>query len=444
MAFALANTLLLFVLAGRFVSPPLAFLATAWTVLSPVYDTLAVVVLAEQPVIFFTLLTLIALERWTRSGWRWDRWALLAAAALSAGMMVKGVLAAAVPALLAFALLVPGSRGERLHRCLRAALLLAAALLPWLAWGVRCAFTPAVGYDGLLHLREMETGRMSAEHARSLVERLVLVRHLLTSSVPYRAADLFAGVGWMLDTQWTVALGMLPRAALLLFLAVLLVKGLLAFRSAGLLTLMATASISLLLTFHAGGAARYWSSVTPLLVLLLMLSVEGWIVRRWGREGMTASALTGIVVLAAAASSAPLVLEHLHRRPQFGGPWADFVQAGEEIGRRTEPSAVVLGHNILALQLISRRYTAFAESDWQGLTAAGPMRRQVFVLAPDPQCAIAREVTAGWAGNWLGVRNSELAWEDLPGRRVEVWRNASYRLVQLEPSGLAPGSGDGR
>ena len=443
MAFALANTLLLYVLARRFVRPSLALLTTAWTVLSPLYGTLAVVVMAEQPLVFFTLISVLALDRWTRAGWHWDRWALLAAGAMAVGVLVKGILLAAAPALLAFALLGSGPWSVRRRRLLRASGLVVLALLPWLAWGARCLVTPAIGYEGLLHMEEIETGRMSAEHARGLVERLILMRRILTGSVPYRAADIFGGAGWMLQTYSSHPLGLLPRAALLLFLAGLLARSLRNFGTTGLAGLIAAATIGLLLTFHAGGAARYWLSVLPILTLLLMAQVEGWLLRRKNRGSPTRGVMIASFVAALTTVGGLFLLEQLQRRPQFGGPWADFVQSGQELRRRSDATAVVLGHNLLALQLISRRYAALSEDDWRGLKNETAMRRQVFVVEPDPRSEVRRPVTIGWPGNFLGDQGSSLTPADLPGEKLEIWRNGSYRILQLRPAEVPAPDGNG-
>ena len=89
MLFALANSVLLWALARRYLPTTATFLVLLMVVCSPMYDRLATVIMTEQPTLLFILLVLWAFLRWRDSGYASNRFALLTAGGLAYGILVK-------------------------------------------------------------------------------------------------------------------------------------------------------------------------------------------------------------------------------------------------------------------------------------------------------------------------------------------------------------------
>ena len=428
MLFALANSVLLWALARRYLPPAATFVVLLMVVCSPMYDRLATVIMTEQPTLFFILLVLWAFQRWRDSGYTPNGFAALVAGGLAYGILVKGLLLPLVPALWMYALLARDTQMTRSLRLRRVTLLLAVALIPWLAWGVRGMVTPAAGHDGLTHIQCIFSGGRADGPNLSLAELTAGVWGNVKWFLPSRIVDSFAGAAWFLREHLGLTVPVWVGLAVILLLALIGVWAIRHFQQYGLLVLTLGWVAVLLLIYPGGGSARYWTALHPLMAIVVVSFAHTlWSRLRLGRR-WPALAGYGTIGLIVTAMLAILALDNLWREPQGGRAWQAFVQICRQAGQTTPPDAVMCSHNHVAARIISQRPSWPSDNDFNAVRAGSPAARPLFLVVPTAQ-AVAH--TGRQIGPIEGTSVEDV--ERLPFGRHRVDRNDFYTLVQLVP-----------
>ncbi|HUW84757.1 MAG TPA: glycosyltransferase family 39 protein [Phycisphaerae bacterium] len=426
--FALANSVLLWALARRHLPPGAAFVVLLMVVCSPVYDRLATVIMTEQPTLFFALLTLWAFQRWSDGGYAPNRFAALMAGGLAYGIIVKGLLLLLVPALWMYVLLERASQTGRGVRLRRVTLLLAVALVPWLAWSVRGMITPAFGHDGLTHIQCILSGGKVDGPRLSPTELTAIVWGNVKWFLPSRIVDSLAGAAWFLREHLGLTVPVWAGLGAILMLVLVGMWAIRHFRQYGLFALALGSVAVLLLIYPGGGSARYWTALHPLMAVLVVSFVyTSWsrlrLDRRWA-----VIAGRGAIGLIIAAMLAILSLDNVWREPQGGRAWEAFVQICQQARTSTPPDAVICSHNHVAARIISDRPSWPSDNDFADVQANLPAARPVFLVVPSAR-AVAR------TGRQIGpVEGTSIADVELiPLGRLNVAGNEFYTLVQLVP-----------
>jgi len=428
MLFALANSVLLWALARRHLPPAAAFLVLLMVVCSPMYDRLATVIMTEQPTLFFILLVLWAFQRWRDSEYAPNRFAALVAGGLAYGILVKGLLLPLVPALWIYALLERDTQTTRALRLRRVTLLLAVALVPWLAWGVRGMVTPAAGHDGLTHVQCILSGGRADGPNLGLTELTAGVWGNVKWFLPSRIVDSFAGAAWFLREHLDLTVPVWAGLGAILLLALAGVWAIRHFRQYGLHALTLGWVAVLLLIYPGGGSARYWTALHPLMALLVVsFAYTLWSRLRLDRRWAVVAGY-GAVGLIVAAMLAILTLDNIWRQPQGGRAWGAFVQICQQARKSTPPDAVICSHNHVAARIISHRPSWPSDNDFAAVQANSPAVRSVFLVVPTAQ-AVTR--TGRQIGPIEGTSVADV--ERLPLGRRRVARNDFYTLVRLVP-----------
>ncbi len=425
MLFALANSVLLWALARRHLPPAATFLVLLMVVCSPMYDRLATVIMTEQPTLLFILLVLWAFQRWVDSGYTSNRFAALVAGGLGYGIIVKGLLLPLLPALWMYALLARDTQTTRAIRLRRVTLLLAVALVPWWAWGVRGMITPAAGHDGLTHIQCILSGGRADGPNLSLAELTAGVWGNVKWFLPSRIVDSFAGAAWFLREHLGLTVPAWAGIGAILLLTLIGVWAIQHFSQYGLLALTLGWIAVLLLIYPGGGSARYWTALHPLMAVLVVSSVYTawsrlWLGRRWTFVGH------GTIGLIVAATLAMLILDNVWRQPQGGRAWQAFVQICRQARTSTPPDAVICSHNHVAARIISDRPSWPSDNDFAAMHANAPTARPVFLVVPSAQ-AVAR--TGRQIGPIEGTSIADV--QRLPLDRRRVAHNEFYTLVLL-------------
>jgi hypothetical protein len=415
MFFALANTLLLWLIARRYLGELLALFAVVMLVCSPLYDQLATHIMAEQPTTFFLLLALWSLGHWIRGGYRLDRWAVVAACAMGYGLLVKGLVLPVAAGFGLYALLCSGAVSPgRWVRLSRTCLLLLIALTPWIAWTVRSTVVKAPGYDGL---SEMQTFLRGENPNGPILPPSAFVNFAWTNLkwyFPNRTLDAFAGTGWFLTEYAHLELPAWLDIILLGLLALSLAIEMRSFRRDGFITVALAMALLLLVPRPWGGAPRYWLNLQPLVLLIILGAIRKvWLsldfrfdLRRWrwlpGAMG----------VLGAGLAFGMLLTDHLHREPQGDKGWNAYVTLCQQARDLMPPEAVVVSHNETAARWITHRFAIPTEQDLDG-----SHERPLYVICPLPEASTERKVSINRFG----------------GRLLEVARNDYYVLYRLRP-----------
>lgn len=433
--YALGSSVLFWFWAHRYLPTPLVFLALLLMVCSPIYDQLATVLMSEHATLFFVLLTAWSFTCWSEDGYRFRGWAWLTAAALGYGLLVRGLVLPLLPALWVYAWLDAHSGVAIRARVLRVTAILGLAILPLTAWEVRnLSVNAPPGIDGLRHTEEiLRQGDPSGPILRP-DQFLALVYRNLKWAGPARAADSFAGVGWLLESSPAVSLPSWVAAVILLLFGLCLLRALLDARRSGLPLLFFLFSAVLLLIWHAGGAPRYWMQLTPVMLLLIfqgLISLGSKCLPAGTKSRLALKVAVGVACLFPVAV---LAADHQRREPQCGAAWQAYVDACKHARTALPPNAVLVGHNPFAAQLISGRHGELTDADKQALQGlGGPAPREVYVLVPGPR-AVAEH---GRRCPPLAHGNASPPPGAVPGRPDEVWRNeyhVLYRLVRLPGS----------
>ncbi len=422
-AAALVNTLLYWLLFRRFVrSWRLRVFAVVCMVFSPVYDRLATVVMAEQPMILTLLASFICLDRFARGGYRLGGWAVGAAAAIGAGLLFKP---SWLPLLAAFGLwALLDRRGGRTwwRRGVRAAAVLAVGVLPWGLWLARCAATPpGPGWDGSGQFGALVRGdQLAGDPLGPMAFAHTAWDNLKWYAAP-RILDAFFGAGWSLREH----LGWSPPPAAMMGVIALFALCWLAtawrFGGRGFLALATLLIPATFLLKNNGGAARYWLAWTPLALAVILVAVEAAHARLL-RGAAWARAAGGVAMAALTlAAGAALVYDHTRRVPQGKPQYMAYVELIEQVKLRTPPGAVLLGDFVRPARLLADRPSHPTEEDFAALSGKRPPRRDLYavVLNPPP----------GEPVDW----GKQIGRERPPGEAVVVASNAFYTLYRLLP-----------
>jgi hypothetical protein len=446
MSFAVANALLLFAITRRYVGEPLALFAVLMLVCSPLYDQLATHIMAEQPMTFFLLLALWSLGNWVRGGYRWDRWAVVAADAIGYGMLVKGLMLPVVAGFGLYALLCPRDEppGRRV-RLSRTCLLLAVALVPWVGWTVRSMTVKAPGYDGFTELQTFLRG----EHLHNPVQPpsafLTAAWKNIKWHIADRTLDAFGGTSWFLDEHLHAQLPAWSRMAVVGLLGLSFLLALRTFRHDGFITAALAMALLMLLPRPFGGAARYGLNLQPLFLLVVLGAFhQVWqaLDRRYSLKGWNWLPRLGGIAMVGLALAA-LVTDHLRRQPQDDKVWNAYVTMCQEARDILPPDAVVVCHNETATRWITRRYSIPTERDLDG-----PGGRPVYVICPLPETLAVLDPAAATnpsgmpfaelvnttltkLGRRSNINRMEPPIDSFAGRLSEVARNDYYGLYRV-------------
>jgi hypothetical protein len=169
----------------------------------------------------------------------------------------------------------------------------------------------------------------------------------------------------------------------------------------------------------SGGAPRYWTSLWPFVLIIMLGALESldatWSVgRNWRRKLGVA---VGVVLSAAALGA--LLYDHSQRQPQDDPVWDAFVRICQTAGDITPQDAVILSHNQTAARFISKRYAQFTEADCLRLAGKQGEWREVYVIVPSPAAVAAIGRTTPF---------DALAW-----RVSEIANNEYYSICRLLP-----------
>lgn len=417
---AMASTLLMWSLARRRLRPSLAIVATAAMALSPIYDQLATVTLAEQPALLMVLLSAWCFERWRDSAYGVNGWAAGLAAVVGFGLLVKPLW---VPLLLAFTLaaaLEAGSAVPLRRRLLRTAAVLGAGVLPWMLWLVRCHYVQAPGYDGYGQIEVILTADkvggpfVGVGHiARSAVD-------ILKWHVPGRVLDLAAGAGWFLKTRAGVEPGPLASVGILAAFAACWAYAAVRLPRLRLIVLAVALLPVPMLVHPAGGSARYWLHWTPFGLILVLAVVQDLLDRRPCRS-LPSAIRAAAVVACLVAMLAIFAADRVGRPMQGRALWASFHDIASRARQLTPPDALVLSPFPTGTSLLSGRAVDATPADLAALAGGGGPPRPVYEIV-----LINRQDETTLKGPYI---------EDLPGGSREVVGNAHFRLYRIEPAG---------
>ena len=414
---ALANTMLFWRLARRYLPDTVAITAVFLLACSPIYDRLATVVMTEQPTIFCLLVSILAMLRWTDGGCHLDRWAIIAACALGYGLLVKGLLLPLIPAAWVVALLDRRHVTPRRTRLTCTTLLLALAMIPWGAWQLRCMTVEAPGYDGWTQIHDTLSGGQRDGSILSAGEFANVLWTNVTWFVPTRILDAFAGVGWFLNEHAGLSLPAWLAAVILVAATAALLWALWQSSRYRLIGLVLLLTPLMVLIRPSGGSPRFWLAMHPLILIVLMgAGRAAW--RRWfGSTRWVGSMSTAGLTALCAAAMLILVVDNVRREPQQGKVWDAFVRICQEAGHATEPDAVIVSHNVVAARLISNRPR----------TPAGGLD-----AIPDPATMVSPIYCIVPSADAAAITHRTVPVEAMPGRLHPVAANAYYTLYRVE------------
>jgi hypothetical protein len=295
---------------------------------------------------------------------------------------------------------------------LRTTILLAAALVPWSIWIARGVLIESPGYDGVTEFTDRE----------GPIATLPVFPQIAWNNIKWfygtRFLDAFGGAGWLFDTYSGMEFPTWVRIA-----------GLAAFAASCLVAWRASASVRqviLVLAFllfeliqrPSGGAPRYWVSLFPFVLIVVLSAVESlrsvWNTRL--KRPSTIAAAAGLVMGALSG----LIWDHAHRQPQDDPVWNAFVRICQATRQMTPHDAVILSHNETAARFISQRHASFTEEDARFLRGEEQSSRRVYAIVP----SVAARQSHGRA----------VPYEDLTTAKSEVTRNEFYTLYALLPA----------
>ncbi len=440
-AIALLNTLILWKLARRHLSPALSLLATATMAFSPVFSQLATVALAEQPVVAATLLSVLCFERWRQARYARGRRAWALAAVMGFGLMVKPIW---IPMLLVFVIVAwadsparPDSAApapSRGRRTLRACVVVSLGALPWLLWLVRGHFVHSTGYDAYTQIDTILTdGKVGGP--------VVGVGHILHSAlntikwhVPARCLDTFAGAGWFLKAHAGVEPAPLAAIGIVAVFAAAWVYALIRIKNLRLITLAVALLQAPMILFPDGGSTRYWLHWTPLAAIFFLAVIQDLLAMLKHRAVCDAPACPAracrreyasawhpfrlvsrvSLVLAFAVVAAIFTFDYTHRRPHGRDIWASFHDIAVQARQITGPDAVILSPFPNGVALLTGR----------AITDRTPEFRPLYLIA-------------------LNNRSDEPTLkgpspETLPGPSREILRNAYFHLLAIQEPPSTP------
>ena len=424
-AAALANSILFWVLARRFLPVTLAVASTLLMVCSPVFDELATVLMSEQLTLFTVLLATLSYLNWAGGGYRLGLWAWAAWGGLAFGLLVRGLVLPLVPAFWMSTLFDRGRDNSARSRVIRATALLALAMAPLVAWEVRNSRTPATGFDGMRHIDYILRGGKLDVTGAVTGPRLTpsefagIVFRNSKWYVPHRVADAAAGFGWSIQRHLGVSLPAWLNLGILTGLAACLLR---AMFGGGperrLLALVIIFSTTMLVIVVDGGGARYWLQVTPFIAILAAATLSDsldWTISRarWAASVPMASVALGVFALGV------LGMDRASREPQYGAPWQDYVLACERAQDLTPPGAVLISHNPIEARWISGRRAAFTDLDRLALQGKTHATRPIFAVLPTSEARREHDRV-------VDLSNSSC-------RIIHIYKNRFYEIVYLDP-----------
>ncbi len=418
-AIAMANTLLMWRLSRRYLHPAMALLATAAMVLSPIYDQLATVMMAEQPAMLMLLLSALCFARWRESGYAVNRWAASLAAVIGFGLLIKPLW---VPMVLVYSLTAGMDSSSAVplrRRLLRSSAVLGAGLLPWALWLVRGHFVKAPGFDGYGQIQAILT-------ADNVGGPFVGVGYILRSAmetlrweVPSRILDMWSGAGWALRTRYHVGLYSLEEAGIVAAMFALWVYAAVKLGHLRLIVLAVALLPLPMMAYFAGGSPRYWLHWTPFGMILVLAVLQRLLERRPFRH-IPRPVLAGAMVACVAAMLALFAHDRVGRPVHGRELWGSFHDIALRARQVTPPDSLVLSPFSNGMSLLSRRSVDLTPADMDALAGkspAGPHRPVYLVALKD------REAEKTLKGPYL---------ENLPCAAREILSNDHFRLYKLD------------
>lgn len=413
--FSLANALLLFWLARQFLPGFASLTCVALTVCSPIYDQFSTVLMTEQPLTFFFLLSALSLYLWTIRGCRLDRWFAMAIFSLGFGMLVKPTIGVLIPAWLLWLCFGAASRSSLQRRLGMASILVTIALTPTIWWSVHLSHVPAQGPLGTTQVEDLLTAGRQGGASLRWVDLARIASNNVMWFVPKRLLDALGGSGWFSEKAFSV---ILPAWLKLCFVGTAVIGlgwALLNFRKLGFIAL-AVSFLCLLLPFHyQGGNPRYWLVVHPLMLIILLAGLSRLFYVVCGpHRGLR---ILGPALLTSACLGALciLVLDHIWREPQRGQVWRALADMAQQAGTITPENAVIVSHNSNYVRFVSHRFSSLKKEDVEALDGRRAPARPVYVILPTEQAFAEHHRTV----------------ETLPGHPVEAARNQYYTLFRL-------------